>query len=298
MPLFGAHLSVAGGLSKAVDAAVALGMQTVQIFTHSPSQWVVKPTPDGRWEGKELPEDEVTAFRQAAKKAKLKFLTAHDSYLINLAAPTTELYEKSIAAFGNELDRAESLGLAYLVTHPGAHVGSGEDAGLAKVAAALNVVHRQRPDYKVKVLLELTAGQGSSLGARFEHFAYLLENVEEPDRLGICLDTCHVFAAGYDLRTDAAYDATFAEFDRLIGLKWLKLFHVNDSLKPLGSRVDRHAGIGLGQIGDHAFRRLVTDPRFRTKPMILETPKEDAAGNPMDPVNLGKLQAFLAETAG
>lgn len=304
MPLFGAHLSIAGGLYKAVEEAASLGMQTVQIFTHSPSQWAVKPAAtqlaDGtaRWQGKVLTADEIDAFRAAVKRAKLKCVTAHDSYLINLAAPGEELYEKSIAAFGNELDRAESLGLAYLVTHPGAHVGSGEDAGLPKVAAALDRVHRERPGYKVKVLLETTAGQGSSLGARFDHFAYLLEHVEDPSRLGICLDTCHVFAAGYPLGTDADYDATFREFDRVIGLKWLKLFHVNDSVKPLGSRVDRHAGLGLGQIGEHAFRRLVTDPRFAKLPMILETPKEAADGTVMDPINLGKLQAFLAEAVG
>lgn len=293
MPLFGAHLSVAGGLSKAVGAAAALGMQTVQIFTHAPAQWAVKATPDG-WQAKVIPDTEITAFQQAVKRTKLKYPTAHDSYLINLAAPGDELYRKSIAAFGSELDRAESLGLAYLVTHPGAHVGSGEDAGLARVAAALNVVHQSRSGYKVKTLLEVTAGQGSSLGARFEHFAYLLEHVDEPARLGICLDTCHAFAAGYDLRTDKAYDATFAEFDRVVGLKWLMMFHVNDSVKGLGSRVDRHAGLGLGMIGDHAFRRLVTDPRFGTRPMVLETPKEDAEGKPMDPVNLAKLQAFAA----
>jgi|SRR5579883_970453 len=287
MPHLGAHLSVAGGLHKAVEAAVGLGCGTVQIFTKNANQW----------KGKPLSDDEVGAFRKAARAAKLKYLTAHDSYLINLAAPGDDLYQKSIAAFQEEVERAEALGLSYLVTHPGAHTGSGEEAGLARVAAALDEVHTRCSGFKVKVLLETTAGQGSSLGARFEHLAYLLDRVKDPGRLGVCLDTCHVFAAGYPLRTDAEYDATFAEFGRVVGLKAIRLFHLNDSVKGLGSRVDRHAGLGLGEIGDHAFRRLVTDRRFRDRPMVLETPKEDADGRAMDPVNLGKLRGFLAEPA-
>jgi deoxyribonuclease IV len=295
MPLFGAHLSVAGGFHKAVAAAVEMGMDTVQIFTHAPAQWVVKPVPKRKneWHGVPLDAEAIATFREVMRAAKLKFATAHDSYLINLAAPDEELYRKSIAAFLNEIDRAESLGLTYVVTHPGAHVGSGENNGLERVAAALNEIREQRPDTTVKVLLETTAGQGSCLGANFSHLAYLLKNVADPKWLGVCFDTCHVFAAGYALGTDAEYDATFAEFDELVGLKWLKLFHVNDSLKPLGSRVDRHAGIGLGHIGENAFRRLVTDPRFAKLPMMLETPKEDDDGNAMDPINLAKLKGYL-----
>jgi deoxyribonuclease-4 len=284
MPLFGAHLSIAGGYHKAIDAAVAMGMDTVQLFTSSPSQWSRKP----------ISADEITVFKDSHKKSKLKFPTAHDSYLINLAAPEDALYRRSIASFTDELDRAAALGLTYLVTHPGAHVGSGEEEGLARVAAALDEVLASRPDCPVTILLETTAGQGTSLGAKFEHLAALLESVKEPKRLGVCLDTCHVFAAGYPLGTDAEYDATFKEFDRVIGLKWLKLFHLNDSVKPLGSRVDRHAGLGLGKIGLGAFRRLVNDPRFAKKPMILETPKEATDGTAMDPVNLGILRSFVA----
>jgi deoxyribonuclease IV len=283
MPLFGAHLSIAGGYHKAIEAAVELGMDTVQLFTSSPSQWNRKP----------ITAEEIAKFKDSLKSSKLKFPTAHDSYLINLAAPDDALYRRSIASFTDELDRAAALGLTYLVTHPGSHVGTGEDAGLEKVAAALDEVLVSRPDCPVTVLLETTAGQGSSLGAKFEHLAYLLENVKEPKRLGVCLDTCHVFAAGYALGTDAEYDETFQEFDRIVGLKWLKLFHVNDSVKPLGSRVDRHAGLGLGKIGLGAFRRLVNDPRFARKPMILETPKEAVDGTEMDPVNLGILRSFV-----
>ncbi len=288
MPLFGAHLSIAGGYHKAIDAAVALGMETVQLFTSSPSQWNRKP----------ITAAEIADFQRALKASKLKFPTAHDSYLINLAAPDEALYRRSIASFTDELDRAAALGLTYLVTHPGSHVGSGEEAGLEKVAAALDEVLASRPDCPVTILLETTAGQGSSLGAKFEHLAELLETVKEPKRLGVCLDTCHVFAAGYALGTDAEYDATFQEFDRVIGLKWLKLFHVNDSVKPLGSRVDRHAGLGLGKIGLGAFRRLVADPRFAKKPMILETPKEADDGTEMDPVNLGILRSFREAAGG
>ncbi|MFO0847645.1 MAG: deoxyribonuclease IV [Gemmataceae bacterium] len=284
MPLFGAHLSVAGGLHKAADAAAALGCGTVQLFSKNANQWAAKP----------LRDDEITAFKSAVKSAKLKFPTAHDSYLINLAAPGDELWQKSIDAFVVELERAEALGLSYLVTHPGAHVGSGEDAGLARVVAGLDAALKRCGGFKVVVLLETTAGQGSTLGHRFEHLGVLLDRVAEPERYGVCLDTCHVFAAGYDLRSADAYATTFDAFDEHIGLKQLKLVHVNDSLKGLGSRVDRHAGLGLGQIGEDAFRRLVMDRRFAKLPLILETPKEDADGNPMDPVNLAALRTWAA----
>jgi deoxyribonuclease-4 len=282
-------MSVAGGLHNAVAASAAHGCETVQLFTKNANQWAGKPLADA----------DVRTFRRALKQAKLRSAAAHDSYLINLAAPDDELFRKSIDAFTDELGRAEALGLAYLVTHPGAHTGSGEGAGIARVVAGLDEVHARCSGFKVKTLLETTAGMGTSLGHRFEHLAAMLEGVKEPARLGVCLDTCHVFAAGYGLATDAEYDATFQRFDDVIGLSKLKMFHVNDSVKPLGSRVDRHAGLGRGEIGLNAFRRLVTDPRFRTRPMILETPKEDEDGNAMDAVNLGILRGFLdgGETA-
>jgi deoxyribonuclease-4 len=195
------------------------------------------------------------------------------------------------------MQRAERLGIRYLVTHPGAHVGSGDEAGLQRVAAALDEVHRRCDGYKVMVLLETTAGQGTTLGHRFEHLARIIELVEQPRRLGVCLDTCHVFAAGYPLAPAPAYQATFAEFDRVIGLSRLKAFHVNDSLKPLGSRVDRHAHIGKGCLGAEPFRLLVNDPRFRDRPMILETPKEEGENKDMDAVNLAMLRGLLAKAA-
>ncbi len=282
MPLIGAHMSVAGGLHKAVDAANALGLETLQLFTKNANQWACKP----------LAEADVKQFRSAITQSKLKFATAHDSYLINLAAPGDDLYRKSIEAFVDELERAEALGLTYLVTHPGAHTGSGEEAGIARVVAALDEVHSRCAGFKVKVLLETTAGQGTTLGHRFEHLALMRKRVKDRKRLGICLDTCHIFAAGYPLGTEAEYTATFQEFDDVIGLSHLKLFHLNDSVKGLGCRVDRHAGIGLGQIGSEPFRWLMHDARFDKLPMILETPKEDDAGIAMDPVNLGVLRGF------
>ena len=287
MPLIGAHLSVAGGLYKAAEAAAALACGTVQIFSKNANQWAGKP----------LTDDEVAAFKAAVRKARLKYPSAHDSYLINLAAPGDELFEKSIAAFVDELNRAEQLGLSYLVTHPGAHVGSGEDAGVRRVTAGLDRALKSTSGYKVKILLENTAGMGTTLGHRFEHLGRLITDSHDPGRLAVCFDTCHAFAAGYDLSTDAGYDATFAEFGRTVGLRRLKLFHVNDSVKSLGSRVDRHAGIGLGMIGEQAFRRLVTDPRFARHPMILETPKDGPNGEPMDPVNLARLRGYVAESA-
>jgi deoxyribonuclease-4 len=288
MPIFGAHLSIAGGLHKAAEAAAALACGTVQLFTKNASQWVARP----------LGDDDIRAFKKAVRTAKLKFATAHDSYLINLAAPDDGLYQKSIAALTDELERAEALGLSYVVSHPGAHTGSGEGAGIARVVAGLDEVHARCSGFKAKILLETTAGSGTTLGSRFEQIAAMLDRVKDPARLGVCLDTCHVFAAGYPLADDADYATTFDAFNDLIGLSRLKLFHVNDSAKPLGSRVDRHAGLGLGHIGLSAFRRLVTDPRFANRPMILETPKEGDDGKEMDPVNLDVLRRFLAVTAG
>ena len=284
MPHFGAHFSVAGGVTKAIDACVTHGADAVQLFTKNASQWAGKPQTPA----------EIAAFRAAVVAAGVKYPTAHDSYLINLATADATLFEKSVAAFADEVTRADALGLSYLVTHPGAHVGAGEAAGLARVVEGFDEALARVPGSAVTVLIETTAGQGTCLGATFEHLAAILAGVASPGRYGVCLDTCHVFAAGYDLRTAAGYEAVMAEFDRVVGLDQVKLFHVNDSAKPLGSRVDRHAGLGLGAIGAEAFRLLATDPRFAGHPMVLETPKEDDDGNPMDPVNLALLKAFAA----
>jgi deoxyribonuclease IV len=276
VPLLGSHLSVAGSFSRAVDRAVQLGCQTVQIFTKAPNQWY----------GREISTTEADEFRRAIKKAKLKFPLAHDSYLINLASPDESLYRKSIEAFIEEIRRAEMLGLTYLVTHPGAHAGCGDETGLQRVIAALDEAHDRTADVRVKVLIENTAGQGTCLGHRLEHLRSILAGVKKPERLGVCIDTCHAFAAGYALFPETEYRRTMRELNRVVGRKWVKALHLNDSMKPLGSRVDRHAHIGQGAIGKAAFQFVVNDPQFRNVPMILETDKE----NDMDVVNLRVLR--------
>jgi deoxyribonuclease-4 len=310
MPLLGCHCSIAGGFTSALTEANAKGCETVQMFVSQPRQWPVTRLPASagtvrhnsghdltknanQWKAPELSDEDVKTFRQTLKKTKLRFPTAHDSYLINLGTPDDVLYRRSIDAFVVEVQRAERLGLSYLVMHPGAHVGSGEEAGLVRVAAALDEVHKRCSKFRVKVLLETTAGQGTTLGYRFEHLARILEEVKESKRLGVCMDTCHVFAAGYALAPEADYLATMKEFDRLIGLKRLRAFHLNDSLKPFGSRVDRHAHIGRGCLGLEPFRLLVNDPRFADRPMLLETPKEEGDNDDMDSVNLATLRGLV-----
>ncbi len=247
-----------------------------------------------QWNARPFSEEEVRQFRDALHESRLRFATAHDSYLINLASPDETLYRRSVEAFVVEMQRAEQLGLSYLVMHPGAHVNSGEDAGLERVARALDEVHARCPDFGVRILIETTAGQGTTLGWRFEHLGRILSLVAAPDRLGICFDTCHVFAAGYALGTRKEYAATMAAFDRTVGLEKLRVFHINDSLKPLGSRVDRHAHIGRGQLGLGPFRSLVNDPRFADRPMILETAKEEGDNDDMDTENLNVLRGLVA----
>jgi deoxyribonuclease-4 len=276
-------MSVAGGLSNALLAAQAHQCDTVQLFTKNSNQWNARP----------LTDEEVDTFRRTLRQTRLRFPMAHDSYLINLASPDEGLYRRSVEAFVVEVQRAEQLGLHYLVTHPGAHVGSGEEAGLRRVAQALDEVHQRCPGYRVKVLLETTAGQGTCLGYRFAHLATIRDAVAEPGRLGVCFDTCHVFAAGYGLAPEADYQATFREFARVIGLGQLCAFHLNDSLKPQGSRVDRHAHVGKGCLGLEPFRLLVNDPHFNDKPMVLETPKEATPNGDMDTVNLGVLRGLI-----
>ncbi len=297
MPLFGAHMSVAGGLYKAIDSATALEMDTVQLFTHSPSQWPVQPSQDPKkpWVDKPLAEEDIVGFREALAASSLRYATAHDSYLINLASPDDALHERSIAAFLVEMRRAEALGLAYLVMHPGTPTDGDEKAGIKRIVRAFDKIHKACPKYKVMVLVETTAGQGMTLGHRFEHLAAILDGVKNPERLGVCLDTCHVFAAGYPLAPREEYEKTIKNFDAVIGLNKLRVFHLNDSKKPLGSRVDRHEWIGHGHLGLEPFRLLVNDPRFADLPMILETPKDGPNGEAMDPVNLRALRDLVGK---
>ena len=271
MPLFGAHCTIKGGYHNAVLEAQASGMETFQLFVSQPRQWPVREVQAfqeadrlgkvltqnaNQWACRALSDEDIATFRRTLRQSKLRHATPHASYLINLASPDPALYRKSLEAFVVEAQRAEQLGLSYLVTHPGAHMASGDDAGLALVAQALDEVHRRCAGFKVRVLLETTAGMGTSLGHRFEHLARIIERVEEPKRLGVCLDTCHVFAAGYELAPQAKYEATMAQFDRIVGWRRLRAFHINDSLKPLGSRVDRHAHIGRGCLGLEPFGLL------------------------------------------
>ena len=272
--LLGAHMPVGKGLPFAVRNGQAIGCTAVQVFTSSPRQWY----------GREATAAEGAALQKSVAETGMGAIVSHDTYLINLCAPTDEVKNKSIKAIKEELTRCSVLGIPYTVSHMGAHSGQGEETGLWAVAEAAKEVLAETPD-NVTLLMETTAGQGSSLNHRFEHLAILLNLTGAPERLCVCLDTCHIFAAGYDIRTPEGYEATFAEFDRLVGIDRIKCIHCNDSQKKLGSRVDRHAHIGEGEIGIEAFRCLVNDPRFERVPILLETPDADT----MHEVNLKRL---------
>jgi len=272
-------------MPRAVDRAVATGCDALQIFTKS----------TGQWRARELPDEEVRAFRRKADAAQLSPRVAHASYLINLGTPEPALRARSIAGLGEELDRAERLGLDGLVLHPGAAVGGTEDDGLRLVAEAAAQVLKTRKRQRVQLLFEHTAGQGSSLGWRFEHLHTLIALVDGTARVGVCLDTCHLLAAGYDWRSPSGYRRTFDAFDALVGFDRLAVMHLNDSKKPCGSRVDRHAHIGQGEIGTIAFRRLVNDPRVERLGMVIETPKQQDASeaDTFDRENLRVLRGLM-----
>ncbi len=285
MPILGAHMSIAGGYYKAVEAAAKCGMDCVQIFSKNNNQW----------RAKDLSDDDIARFQAALAESKIAHSVSHDSYLINLASPDKTLWDKSLEAYTVELQRAAALGIPYVVMHPGAFTSDSEEAGLGRVIEGLNAAHKATAKLAVNTLLETTAGQGSTLGWRFEHLATIIQGVKKPERLGVCLDTCHVFAAGYPLGTKADYQATMGEFDRIVGLDRIKAFHLNDSKKGLGSRVDRHEHIGRGQLGLEAFRLLLNDRRFRHVPMYLETAKEQENGEEMDVVNLRTLRGLIGK---
>jgi deoxyribonuclease-4 len=258
-------MSIAGGLPRAVDRAHASRCDALQIFTKSA----------GQWRARELPRDEVALFRRRVEETGIRPVVAHNSYLINVAAAAPALRAQSIAALGEELDRAELLGLDGLIMHPGSFTTGTEEEGLSAIGHALAGLLKARRRHRVKILLEHTAGQGTNLGHRFEHLAAIIEHAGGSSRIGVCLDTCHLLTSGYDLCTDQGYAATFSDFDRLVGFDRLRVFHLNDSKKPCGSRVDRHEHIGKGCLGLEPFRKLLNDPRFSGLPMLLETPKLD-----------------------
>lgn len=289
----GAQVSTAGGVFNAHARGRDIGCDSIMIFTKSNRQWKAKP----------LSEEDITAWQTAvADHEEINPVAVHASYLINIASSDEDLWEKSYQALKVELERADALGIPTLTFHPGSHMKAGEEAGLANIARGLRRLLAETPDSKTAVCLELMAGQGTNLGYRFEHLAYLLAEGDpggQAHRLGVCFDTCHAFAAGYDLRTPDAYEATMAEFDQVVGLSRIRCFHFNDSKFELGSRRDRHAHIGEGHLGAEAFANFLNDPRWSDHPAHLETPKketdDEGQETEMDPVNLATLRALIKE---
>ena len=276
-------MSIAGGVDMAIERARSINCTAMQMFVKNNMQWFARP----------LTRDEIARFRQHQQRSELLSIFAHANYLINLAATNGQFHANSIRSLSEELVRADQLELPFLVLHPGAHLGAGEEAGLEKIVESIDCVLWGLPKIKTRIALETTAGQGSCLGNKFAHLAYIISRVREPNRLGVCLDTAHVFAANYEIGSDASVRKTFREFDRVVGLDRLVAIHLNDSKTPRGSRVDRHEHIGKGKIGLPAFRFIMRDRRFRKIPKVLETPKGKDLRE--DVVNLKTLRR-LAET--
>jgi len=280
--LLGAHMSIRGGVSLAIERARSIRCTAMQIFVKNNMQWFARP----------LAREEIRAFLNHVQRGELLSVFAHANYLINLAATNPQFHANSIRALAEELVRADQFELPFLILHPGAHLGAGEEAGLEKIVDSVDKVFRKIPKVRTKIALEITAGQGSCIGHRFEHLAHIIANVREPERLRVCLDTAHLFAAGYEIGTESGVREVFREFDRIVGRSRLVAIHVNDSKTGRGSRVDRHEHIGKGRIGLNAFRFIMRSPRFRKIPKVLETPKgEDLAE---DVANLKTLRS-LAE---
>jgi deoxyribonuclease-4 len=281
-PLVGAHMSIAGGVFNAVLHAETAGCDCVQLFVKSSNQWRAKP----------LTEEEVAQFSAERKRTGIDPAIAHASYLLNCASPDAALWEKSRDALLVEYERCDRLGIAGLVFHPGSHMGTGAEQGLGRIANAINHVLSNTPTGQTLILLETTAGTGAHLGATFEELKAILDKVDRGERAGVCLDTCHIFAAGYDIRTEKGYKDTMSSFDSVIGLKRLHAIHCNDSKYDFGTRKDRHEHLGKGFIGPDAFGFLMRDPRLKRVPKLLETPKDEAGK--FDKMNL----AFLRKQAG
>ena len=263
--LLGAHMSIAGGVHTAIERAVRIGCTTLQMFVKNNNQW----------KGKALSDEDVATYKDALSKARIGPVVVHDTYLINLCASDRSILKKSRDALTDELQRCEKLGVDYLNFHPGAHMGRGEKEGIERIAESLNMIHTRTKGFRVKSVIESTAGQGTALGYKFEQLKDMIDLVDEQERMAVCIDTCHIFAAGYDIVSEEGYHRTFREFDDIIGLDRLVAFHVNDSKRELGSRVDRHEHIGKGKIGLEGFRLIMNDERFVNIPKILETPKSD-----------------------
>jgi deoxyribonuclease IV len=280
--LIGAHMSVAGGLHTAFERAERVGCTALQIFTKNSNQWndpVITP-------------DDIEKYRQAGNKSKVRVVVSHDSYLINLCGATIELLERSRLAFVREIERCQLLGIKYVIFHPGAHTTLERKRALNLVAESVNHAHAATAGSDVVTLIETTAGQGTTVGTSFAEIAEIISMIKNPGRVGVCIDTCHIFAAGYDIRTQSGYDRTMKEFEELIGFEMLHAVHLNDAKKPLNSRVDRHEHIGKGEIGKAAFGFIMNDDRLRSIPKLLETPKGDD-GYEMDIENLGLLRSLV-----
>jgi deoxyribonuclease-4 len=281
--LLGAHMSIAGGMHRSIRRARSIECTAMQIFVKNNMQWFARP----------LARQEIGAFLKHTQRADLLSIFAHSNYLINLAATNSRFHANSLRALSEELIRADQLKLPFLVLHPGAHLGAGEEAGLEKIIESIDRVLAGIPNVKTRIALETTAGQGSCLGSKFEHLAYIISRVREPERLSVCLDTAHIFAAGYDIGSESAAQRTFREFDRVIGRDRLVAMHVNDSKTPRGSRVDRHEHIGKGKIGLDAFRFIMRNRHFCKIPKVLETPKGKDLREDVE--NLKTLRSLLAD---
>ena len=277
----GAHMSIAGGIDRAVERAAEVGCRALQIFTKSAAQWRARPLDAG----------EVRRFRARLRETDIGPVLAHNSYLINMASPDEALWQRSIDAMVEELERCEELGVPGLIAHPGAHMGQGVEAGIRRIGMALDLIHGRTAGMRARVLLETAAGQGTTLGASFRELGSLLRAVAAPERIGICVDTCHVFAAGYAVDTRAGWEQAWEEFEAEIGIRKLEAFHVNDSVRERGSRVDRHASLGEGAMGLRPFLFLVNDPRLAGRPLLLETPKSRDGAE--DRRNLSTLRSLV-----
>lgn len=283
MAILGAHMSIAGGYYKSVEAAAEASCDCVQLFTKNNNQWRAKAITD----------DDAKRFRDAMDAHEIDHPISHASYLINLASPDDELWSKSIDAMVVELQRADLLGIPYVIVHPGSFTTSSEEEGISRIAEAFNEIHRNHKRIKAVTLLENTAGQGTNLGWQFEQLAAMLKKIKSTRRMGVCIDTCHAFAAGYDMSTPAAYRKTIKSLDDNVGIERVRAFHLNDSKKDLGSRVDRHEHIGRGQMGLDPFRHLLNDRRFANVPMYLETPKGSENERDLDQINLETLRGLI-----
>jgi deoxyribonuclease-4 len=263
--LLGAHMSINGGLHSAIERGASIGCTAIQIFTKNSNQWRSSPLNDA----------DIATYKSAQAKARIDHVVTHASYLINLCSTNKQTAHLSRVAFIDELQRCDALGIRSLIFHPGSHTGAGEEAGLRAIAAALNRAHEETPECRTLSTLETTAGQGTNLGYRFEQLATIVGLVKTPERMAVCIDTCHLFAAGYPIHTEEGWEETIREFDRVLGVKLITAVHVNDSMKPFGSKLDRHEHIGKGEMGLAAFRMLMNDHRFDRIPKILETEKDE-----------------------